>query len=135
MTNTDPILLFDGVCNLCNSSVQFVIRNDRRGRVRFAALQSEVGRQLLERHRIDPAKTDSLVLVTEDHAYVRSDAALRLARYLDGPYRHLTILRVVPRWLRDGVYRWVARNRYRWFGKQDHCMMPTPELRARFLDV
>ncbi|WP_412069299.1 thiol-disulfide oxidoreductase DCC family protein [Rubrivirga sp. IMCC43871] len=134
MADDGPILLFDGVCNVCDRSVQFVLDHDRRGLVRFASLQSEVGRQLLAECGVD-ASTDSVVLVANGRCHVRSDAALATARLLDAPWRWLAVARVVPRGLRDAVYDWVARNRYRWFGTRDACRIPTPEVRARFLDA
>lgn len=126
-------MLFDGVCNLCNGSVQFIVRHDPAGRFRFASLQSEAGQALLRRHGMDPGDLFSVILVEDGRVYSRSDAALRIARGLSGGWRAAGALRVVPRPLRDLVYGWVARNRYRWFGKQEACMIPTPELRARFL--
>lgn len=129
------IVLFDGVCNLCNRSVQFVIRHDRGDRFRFASLQGETGRKLLAERGIDTATTDSIILIDPGVAfYIKSDAALELARHLSG-YRWLPfLLGWLPRALRDAAYDLVARNRYRWFGKQEQCMVPSPELRARFLD-
>jgi predicted DCC family thiol-disulfide oxidoreductase YuxK len=127
------VVLFDGVCNLCNGSVQFIIRHDPAGRFRFASLQSEAGQALLRRHGLDPEDLFSVILVEDGRAHSRSDAALRIAAGLSGGWRAAGALRVVPRPLRDLVYGWVARNRYRWFGRQDACMIPTPELRGRFL--
>lgn len=129
-----PIVLFDGVCNLCNRSVQTIIRHDRQGRFRFASLQSQVGERLRKRFGIDPEKVDSILLVDGDRWYQESDAALRIARGLGGVWAPLGIFRLLPRFLRDAVYRWIARNRYRWFGKSETCWLPTPELRGRFLD-
>ncbi|HEV2733553.1 MAG TPA: thiol-disulfide oxidoreductase DCC family protein [Longimicrobiaceae bacterium] len=127
------VVLFDGVCNLCNGSVQFIVRHDPAGRFRFASLQSEAGRALLRRHGLDPEDLFSVILVEDGRAHSRSDAALRIAGGLSGGWRAAGGLRVVPRPLRDLVYGWVARNRYRWFGRRDACMIPTPELRGRFL--
>ncbi|HEX2190955.1 MAG TPA: thiol-disulfide oxidoreductase DCC family protein [Longimicrobiaceae bacterium] len=132
---TDPsVVLFDGVCNLCNASVQFILRRDPAGRFRFASLQSDAGRELLLRHGLDPDDLFSVVLVEGGRAYTRSDAALRVARGLGGGWRLLAALHVVPRPVRDGVYGLVAARRYRWFGKRDACMLPTPDLRERFLE-
>lgn len=127
------VVLFDGVCNLCNGSVQFIIRRDPAGRFRFASLQSEAGQALLRRHGLDPEDLFSVILVEDGRVHSRSDAALRIAGGLSGGWRAAGALRVVPRPLRDLVYGLVARNRYRWFGRRDACMIPTPELRARFL--
>ena len=131
--NPNPILLFDGVCNLCNGVVQFVIRHDPAGRFRFAALQSEAGQALLKQFSLPTSQFDSFVYVKDGQFYTESTAALLVARDLGGAWSLLWGLIVVPRFLRDAVYRLVARNRYRVFGKQDACMIPTPELRARFL--
>jgi predicted DCC family thiol-disulfide oxidoreductase YuxK len=127
-------ILFDGVCNLCNASVRFVLRRDPHARFRFAALQSEAGRRLLEEHRLPADELSTVVVVADGRAYTRSDAALRIARGLGGAWPALGALRVVPRPLRDRAYGVVARNRYRWFGRREECMLPTPELRERFLD-
>lgn len=128
-----PVVLFDGVCNLCNATVTFLIDRDPAARFRFASLQSDEGRTLLDRHGIDPARTDSVVIVEDGRAWVESDAALRIARHLPWPWRAARVFRLVPRPVRDTAYRWVARNRYRWFGRQEACRMPTPDLRSRFL--
>ncbi len=130
-----PILLFDGVCNLCNGAVQFILRRDPAKRFRFAALQSPVGEQFLREHGIEPGRLDTLVLVEGGRAYLRSTAALRVARRLSGPWPLLYYLFIwLPRPLRDLAYNLVARNRYRLFGEREECMVPTPDLRARFLD-
>ena len=127
-----PVVLFDGVCNLCNASVTFIIDRDPEALFRFAPLQSDVGRALVAECEVEGE--DSIVLVEDGRCHVRSDAALRIARRLDGLWPLLGVLLIVPRPLRDAVYRLIARNRYRWFGKQDACRLPTPDLRARFLE-
>jgi predicted DCC family thiol-disulfide oxidoreductase YuxK len=127
-------VLFDGVCKFCNASVNFIIDRDRRGRVRFAALQSATGQELLRRFRLPTTGLDSLVLVEAGRCYTRSTAALRISRWLDGFWPVLSALILLPPVLRDGAYDLLARNRYRWFGKLDACRLPTPELRQRFLD-
>lgn len=128
-------ILFDGVCNLCNGFVQFVIRHDAAGRYRFASLQSAAGQALLRAHGVPLAsEPDSVVLVENGRAYTHSAAALGILRGLGSPLSGLAIvLLAFPRFLRDAVYRLVARYRYRWFGRQDACWLPTPELAARFL--
>ena len=128
-----PTILFDGVCNLCNDSVNYVIDHDPEERFRFGSLQSEGARQLLGDYDLPEEYLDSMILIDKDGVHVASTAALRVARHLSGPARWLSPLLIVPRFLRDAVYAWVARNRYRWFGKRDACRVPTPELRARFL--
>lgn len=130
-----PVVLFDGVCNLCQGSVQFLLTRDGPGRLRFASLQSEAARALLASRGVtlpegDP---DSILLVEGERVYSHSDAALRIARHLPGVWRVGAVGLVLPRFLRDAVYRWVARNRYRWFGRTESCWLPTPALRARFL--
>lgn len=128
-----PILLFDGVCNLCSGAVRFVIRHDPGGRFRFAALQSEAGRRLLVQHGLPADALDTFVLIDGARCFTRSDAAIELARRLGGAWRGLALLRLVPRPIRDAAYGVVVRNRYRWFGRSESCMVPTPELARRFL--
>ena len=133
---TNPILLYDGVCGLCNQIVQFVIQRDREGIFRFAALQSSLAHGILEKYGIDPGALDTLYIVLnhgqpEERLLNRSDAALYLAARLKMKARHL---RLLPRFLRDWGYNLVARFRYRIWGKHDTCMMPEPGVRARFLD-
>jgi predicted DCC family thiol-disulfide oxidoreductase YuxK len=127
------VILFDGVCNLCNGFVQFVIARDPAGRFQFAALQSDSARRLLARLDGFSGVRDSVVLVDGGRVYTRSSAVLRIARGLRFPWPLARALIVVPRPLRDWVYDLVARHRYRWFGRKDVCMMPTTEMRARFL--
>ncbi|MCA1618715.1 MAG: DCC1-like thiol-disulfide oxidoreductase family protein [Acidobacteria bacterium] len=133
-----PVLLYDGVCGFCNKSVQVVIDHDRRGAMRFAALQSAYGQRMAERHP-ELRGTDSVVYVERadegERVYVRSDAALKVAAYLGGPWKIFLAAKVLPRGLRDYFYDLFARNRYRLFGKYDTCLLPPPEVRARFLDV
>jgi predicted DCC family thiol-disulfide oxidoreductase YuxK len=129
-----PILLFDGVCNLCDASVQWVIRHDRAAQFRFASLQSPAGRELLARHDLPVDALETVVLVEGDRHWLRSDAGIEVIRRLGGWWAFLALeLQFLPRFLRDGVYRFIARNRYRWFGRKDACLVPTPELAARFL--
>ena len=127
------IVLFDGVCNFCNASVNFVIGRDRNGYFKFAPLRSEIGEQLIAKHGIDTAETDSIILVEDEAAFTHSDAALRIARRLDGIWSWAYAFIVIPRSLRDLMYKLIAKNRYRLFGRRDECMLPTPEVRARFL--
>jgi predicted DCC family thiol-disulfide oxidoreductase YuxK len=137
-----PLVLFDGVCNLCSALVTFVIDRDPGAVFRFASLQSAAGQAALRAHgrvtepgeqRVQGAP-DTVVLIEDGHVYERSTAALRVARRLRGPWPALYALVVVPRPLRDAVYRWIARHRYAWFGRTETCRVPTPELRSRFLD-
>ena len=128
------MILFDGVCNLCNGFVQFVIARDPDARFRFASLQSAAAAALLNGRGPLPPSMDSVVLVDGGRVYTQSTAALRVARGLGFPWNLAYALLAVPERLRDAVYGWVARHRYRWFGKRDVCMMPTAELQARFLN-
>ncbi len=127
------IVLFDGVCNFCNGAVNFVIGHDKTGYFKFAPLQSEIGEELMARHRIDKHETDSVILVEDDKAYLHSSAALRIARKLDGIWSWAFGFIVVPSPVRDFLYKLFARYRYKLFGRQEACMIPTPEIRARFL--
>lgn len=136
-----PIILFDGVCNLCNASIQWIIRRDHRQRFRFASLQSPFARRTLAALAPESTLPDSVVLIlpavpgAPPRILLKSAAALGIARRLGPPWSLAAIFWIIPRPIRDHLYAWVARNRYRWFGKQDACMVPTPALRARFLDA
>lgn len=128
------IILFDGVCNLCNNAVQYVIDHDKKDVFRFAALQSELGQQILDHIGIDPKHIDSIVLYEPGVAYFyKSSAAIEIARDFGGFFHLGTAFKIIPAGLRDVVYDYVARNRYKWYGKKEACMIPTPELRAKFL--
>jgi predicted DCC family thiol-disulfide oxidoreductase YuxK len=127
-----PVLLFDGVCNLCTGAVRFVVRRDPDGRIRFAPLQSAAGRALSARHDL-PDDLDSVVLVEGDRAYTKSDAAIRVAELLGWPYRAATVARLLPRRLRDAVYDVIAANRYDWFGRKERCLVPNEDVSDRFL--
>ncbi|MGE6752492.1 thiol-disulfide oxidoreductase DCC family protein [Rossellomorea sp. NPDC071047] len=127
------IILFDGICNFCNSSVRFIIERDPEGIYQFASLQSGVGQQLLKKHNI-PHTTDSFVLIEEDKAYVESIAALKVSSHLTWPWKLIATCIIVPKPLRDRVYRWIAKNRYKWFGKQESCMLPSENIRERFIE-
>ena len=128
-----PILLFDGYCNFCNAWVMLVVRRDSAKKILFAPLQSSVGRKMLEEHKIDVNYTDSLVFFEEEKFSVSSTAALRIYSYLDGWERHLQLLSVIPRPLRDALYNFIAKYRYNWFGRREQCIVPSQELRERFL--
>ncbi|MBR9757239.1 MAG: thiol-disulfide oxidoreductase DCC family protein [Algicola sp.] len=129
------LVLFDGVCNLCNSSVQYVIKHDKANRFMFAALQSKVGQQLIEDFNIDTSKTDSILLYSPGKALAyKSTAALKIALKLGFPRHLMVVFFVVPTFIRNAVYDYIARNRYKWYGKRDHCIIPTPELKSKFLD-
>ncbi len=130
----DPIVLFDGVCNLCTGFVQFLIPRDPEGVFHFASLQSDVGDRLLEDHGLASDELDSIVLIEGDDVYVKSSAVIRIGAILGGVYTLARPLQYLPRRLRDWGYDVVAANRYRLFGKKDQCMMPTGDVRSRFLD-
>lgn len=132
-TTSDPVVVFDGICNLCSRAVRFILRRDRRGAFRFAALQSEAGARLLRQHGIDPATVDSLVFVRDGRPCLKSDAVLAIAGSLRAPWSLLAVFRIVPRRLRDGLYDVVARHRASWFGRTDHCRLPEEADAARFL--
>lgn len=127
------VILFDGVCNLCNSSVQFIIRHDPHSTFRFAALQSEYGQAQLARHDFNKEELVSIVLLMNGKTYDRSRAALEIAKKLSGLWPLMYIFIIIPPFIRDFVYDWISRNRYRWFGRMNECMIPTPELKSRFI--
>ena len=134
-TDNQHIILFDGVCNLCNSSVQFVINHDPNHLFNYAPLQGDTAKDLLANSDSPGLDLDSVVLVEDGKVYDRSTAALRIARKLKGGWPLLYGFIIVPKFIRDGVYNWIAKNRYRWFGKKESCMIPTPELKSKFLDL
>ncbi|MCU1289742.1 MAG: hypothetical protein JWN60_1971 [Acidobacteria bacterium] len=127
------IILFDGVCNFCNGSVNFIIERDKTGYFKFAPLQSEIGEKLLRENGVDKAQTDSVILIEDGKVYTHSTAALRIARKLEGRWSWFYRLIIVPGFIRDGFYKLFAKYRYAMFGKQEACMLPTPEVRSRFL--
>lgn len=133
MNDNHKIILFDGVCNLCNSSVNFVIKKDKNDVFRFAALQSEIGKHYIEKFKIDANNTDSIILIDGDRHYIKSSAALTVAKSLKGAYPLCYGFMIVPAFIRNWVYDYVAKNRYKWYGKKESCMIPTPELKSKFL--
>lgn len=130
----DNVLVFDGMCNLCSQSVLFIIKRDKQAVFRFAPLQSEAGRHLLKQYGIDPGNVDSLLLIKDGNAYIKSEAALRLVKELQGSWKFLSVFTVIPKPIRDWLYDLVAKNRYKWFGKKDACIVPTEDIKTRFLD-
>jgi predicted DCC family thiol-disulfide oxidoreductase YuxK len=131
--NMGAIILFDGVCNFCNSSVQFIIKRDPTGYFKFASLQSDTGQQLLKKYGVSK-EIDSLIVIEKQSVYIKSSAALQISRKLTGFWRFFSILKVFPPLFRDHLYDLLAKNRYNWFGKSDSCMLPTAEMKKRFLD-
>ncbi|QQS30342.1 MAG: thiol-disulfide oxidoreductase DCC family protein [Sphingobacteriales bacterium] len=132
-SKTERIVLFDGVCNLCNSSVQFIIDRDTEGKFKFTSLQSNTGIALMEKFGVSTTNFDTFLLIENNRIYSKSTAALRVVRNLDGLWKLGYAFIVIPAFLRDAVYGFVARNRYRWFGREESCRIPTPELKHRFL--
>jgi predicted DCC family thiol-disulfide oxidoreductase YuxK len=129
------IILFDGVCNLCNGALTFIIKHDKKDIFRFASLQSEIGKKLVEDRGMNPEDLDSIILIDPGFAYYRkSTAALEISRELSGGYSFLKNFLFIPEGLRDGIYNFVANNRYKWYGKKESCMIPTPELKSKFID-
>lgn len=129
-----PIILFDGVCNLCNGWVQFVIKRDPRALYRFASLQSDTAGILLRKHNYEDPPLQSVILLMNGNLYTESTAILHIVRKLRGPIQLMACFQVVPAFIRNAIYRFIAHNRYKWFGKQTSCMLPTPETKMRFLD-
>lgn len=130
----NPILLFDGVCNLCNQTVQFIIEQDKKGIFRFASLQSEFGISMLKKYQLADIQLNSVVLIYKNKTYTHAAAPLEVARLLGGFWQLAYIFKLVPSFLSNAVYRWIAKNRYKWFGKAEGCWLPTADLKARFLD-
>ncbi len=116
------IILFDGICNLCNGTVNFILKRDKKYQFRFVTLQSDLGNELIEQYKIAP-ETDSVILIIQNRVYTESDAAIEIARKLPAPWNWLSVFKIIPKKIRDGVYKWIAKNRYRWFGKRDTCRM------------
>jgi predicted DCC family thiol-disulfide oxidoreductase YuxK len=132
--NRRSIILFDGVCNLCNGAIQFVIKRDTKNQFVFASLQSEEAKKILAGHNFRLHKMESFFLVENGNVYDRSTAALKVLRKLNGLCKLLYAFIIIPKFIRDAAYDFIARNRYRWFGRKDECMIPTKELRAKFLN-
>ena len=131
---SNPIVLFDGVCNLCNSSVQFIIKRDKKKQFLFASLQGQTGQEVLEKFNLPANNFNSFILVEGDNVYTRSTAVLRMLKKLGGGWRLFYGFIIIPKFIRNAVYNWIAKNRYKWYGKRDECMIPTPELKERFLE-
>jgi predicted DCC family thiol-disulfide oxidoreductase YuxK len=128
------LILFDGVCNLCNGAVQFIIKRDSKAKFRFASLQSAFGRSQLTKFKLDTESLHSMVLIEGEKVFERSEAVLRIVKELDGPWKFFSAFKIIPKFLRDACYNAIASSRYRIFGKNDSCMIPTADLRYRFLE-
>lgn len=135
MSNPEHIVLFDGVCNLCNESVSFIIKHDSKKLFKFASLQSEYAKNILTQYDKNFSGMHSIIYIEKGKIYDESNAALRISRHLDSFWRFAYLFIIVPKFLRDGVYKIIAKNRYKWFGKKESCMMPSKELKSRFLDA
>lgn len=133
ISQNNSIVLFDGVCNLCNGFVQFCIEQDQTGQIKYASLQSDIGQILLKKHHLDHTSLATVVLIQDNQAYVQSDVPLQLFKKFGGFWRVLYGFVIIPKFIRDRIYDFIAKNRYKWFGKQESCWMPTPELKSRFL--
>ena len=130
----NQLILFDGICNLCNASVNFIIKHDKKDRFRFAPIQSKVGQQIVKEHNIDTSRCDSIILYCEkDGLTYKSTAALKIAMILGFPIRIFGVFFIVPPFIRNWVYYFIAKNRYKWYGKQETCMVPSPELQKKFI--
>ena len=128
------VILFDGVCNLCNDSVKFIIKNDKRDIFKFAPLQSEYGINVQNRHNININEINSIILINGEKIFTKSNAALRIAKDLGAPYFIFYIFIVIPVFIRNFIYDFIAKNRYKWFGKMESCMIPSNELKNKFFD-
>jgi predicted DCC family thiol-disulfide oxidoreductase YuxK len=129
----ERIILFDGVCNFCNFWIRFVFKHDKNGNFKFAHLQSETAWSLMKKYELDASQLETVILIDGGQIFLHSNAALRICRYLNGAWPLIYALTIIPAPLRDAVYRLVSRKRYQWFGKSDQCLMPTPEMKSRFL--
>ena len=132
--NNHPIILFDGICNFCNSAVNFTIKRNKKATIFFAALQSDAGIRLLKEHDLPLEDMQSFIFIEKGKAYNRSTAALKVCRHLRGLWPLCYGFIIIPKFIRDGIYNWIARNRYKWFGIKQECMIPSPAVKARFLD-
>lgn len=132
--NDQPIILFDGVCNFCDGAVNFTLKRNARANILFAPLQSSAGQKLLQQYHLSTDSMESFVFIENNKTYQRSTAALKVCRHLRGLWPLCYGLIIVPKFIRDGIYNWIAKNRYKWFGKKESCMIPTPEVKARFLN-
>ena len=134
MDSNQPLVLFDGVCNFCNFWIQFALKRDKHSRLKFGSLQGETAQRVLPHYNIDPTVLTSVIFIEGGIAYRESTAALKVCRHLDGGWKLLYVLIIIPAFIRDGIYKWIGRNRYKWFGKQESCMLPTAKQRSRFVE-
>jgi predicted DCC family thiol-disulfide oxidoreductase YuxK len=132
-SNDYSFILFDGICNFCNSAVNFIIRHDKKNNFKFAPIQSEVGKSLIDQFKMNPVGIDSVILIKGDSYYIKSKAFIKIIKNLKGLWKLFYILIIIPRPIRDFFYDILARNRYKWYGKREECMVPTKEIKNRFL--
>jgi predicted DCC family thiol-disulfide oxidoreductase YuxK len=132
--NQQPIILFDGVCNFCNSAVNFTIKRNTRANIQFAAMQSDAGQRILKQYSLPLNEMQSFIFIDQGNVYFQSTAAIRVCRYLRGLWPLCFGFMIVPKFIRDGIYNWIARNRYKWFGVRQECMIPAADVKARFLN-
>jgi predicted DCC family thiol-disulfide oxidoreductase YuxK len=134
MEKTDqPLIIFDGVCNLCEYSVKFIVKNDRQARFKFVSAQSDKGKELQRLHGVDTFKDGSVILLKNDQVYVKSDAAVEISKDFEGLLRFLHVIKFIPKPVRDLIYSIISKNRYRWFGRKNHCLLPDKNIKDRFL--
>ena len=134
LENNKQLILFDGVCNLCNASVQYVIKHDQKDQFRYTALQSDIGKRIMKKYNIDRSTMDSILLYSPENGIsYKSTAALKIASKLGFPRNVMSVFLIIPAFIRNGVYDYIARNRYKWYGKKEECMIPTAELKSKFL--
>ncbi len=133
LENQNGIILFDGVCNFCHSSVNTIIRYDKKKYFRFAPIQSALGQELMNKFGLDPIQFDSVILIDHNKAYTYSSAVLHILKKMGGIFSLGYVFIIVPPIIRNGIYKWFSRNRYKWYGKKDSCMVPTAEIRSRFI--
>ncbi|HET9057207.1 MAG TPA: thiol-disulfide oxidoreductase DCC family protein [Chitinophagaceae bacterium] len=132
--NDKKIIFFDGVCNLCSSSVQFVLKRDKKNQFLFGSLQGNQGQQVLKKHHLSPTEFNSFLLSEGNKLYTRSSGVLRVLKYIGGGWGLLYGFIIIPKFIRDGIYDFISRNRYKWFGKKEECWLPKPEWKQRFID-
>lgn len=128
------VVLFDGVCNLCSSSVQFILKHDKKNQFLFGSLQGNYGQEMLQKYQLSSSEFNSFMLIEEGKLYTKSTGALRMLKYIGGFWGLAYGFIIVPKFIRDAVYNWISRNRYKWFGKKNECWLPSAELKSKFLD-
>jgi len=133
MNDAQPLLLFDGVCNLCNSSVSFILKHERNAKITFVPLQSEAAAEILKKFSLDPGQSGSIIFIDNNEFFLKSSAVVQISRYLKSPWKHFGLIRILPRMFSDFFYDLIAKNRYRIFGRKEKCMIPDESVRRRFL--